>query len=94
MGKLDQLIDEGAYLERQVLTTNVDCIQLGVPERILRKNGAQRVFEHGVFKHRARQRRETDTGTDGVRNRHTHRSEAKHDSRRDFKVAVWAREVP
>ena len=53
-GKLDQLIDEGAYLERQVFTTNVDCVQLGVPERKLRKNGAQRVFEHRVFKHRAR----------------------------------------
>ena len=54
MGKLDQLIDEGTYLERQVFTTNVDCVQLGVPERKLRKNGAQRVFEHRVFKHRAR----------------------------------------
>ena len=54
MGKLDQLIDEGAYLERQVFTTDVDCVQLGMPERILRKNGAERVFEHRVFKHRAR----------------------------------------
>ena len=53
MGELDQLIDESTYLEWQVFATNVDCVQLRVPERILRKDGTQRVFEHGVFKHRA-----------------------------------------
>jgi len=47
MGKLDQLIDEGAYLERQVFTSNVECVQLGVPERILRKNGAQESLNMG-----------------------------------------------
>ena len=37
------------------------------------EDGAQRVFEHGVFKHHARQRGETNTGADSVRDSDTHR---------------------
>ena len=90
----DQLIHEGAYLEWQVLTTDVDRIQMGLPERMLRENGAERVFEHRVFEDYARQWGEPDTGADGVRDRDRHRPEAKYNPYRDFDVAVRACKRP
>ena len=77
-----------------MLTTDVDRVQVGLPERMLRENGAQRVFEHRVFKDYARQWGEPDTGADGVRHRDRHRPEAKYNPYRDFDVAVRACKRP
>src|ERR1700730_3821816 len=67
---------------------------MGLPERMDPEGGTQRVFENGAFKHHARQCSETDTRADGVRDRDTHGPEAKHHTRRNLEVAVWACKVP
>jgi hypothetical protein len=72
VGEFDQVIDKGAYFEGSVFTTDVNRVQMGVPERMLHEDRTQRVFEHGIFKHHARQRGKTHTGTDGMRDRDRH----------------------
>src|ERR1700716_3129618 len=67
---------------------------MGVPERMLHEDGAQRVFEHGVFENYAWQRGETNAGADGVRDRDCHRSEAKYYPRRDVDVTLRACKGP
>ena len=77
-----------------MLTTDVERVQMKVPERMVHEDGAQRAFEHGVFKHNAWQWGETHPGADGVRDRGTHGPEAKYHPYRNLDVTVWAREVP
>jgi hypothetical protein len=63
VGIFDQVIDEGANPVRQGLTTEADRVPIGLPERMLRENGAQRVCEHRVFTNYARQCGETTPDT-------------------------------
>ena len=47
------MIEEGAYLERQVFTTDVERVQMWVPERMVHENGAQRAAKALQRKRRA-----------------------------------------
>jgi DNA-binding NarL/FixJ family response regulator len=58
-------VDRGKHRD---VTESRDCM----PERLLHEDRVQHVLEHRVFRDQPRQWGETDTGTDGVRDRNHH----------------------
>ena len=80
-------------LSGKCLRRRINEIERLLPKRVFRENWRQYVLERRRLEERARERRETDAGSDGVHHAR-HRAVAQYDSSRDIELSVGTHERP